>query len=328
MESYITQQSESTYNTLVRTSVVSSDLEFSIFQKIEEKIKNEPDLKKRETFQKSLESMKKCGLQTGEMLRRCDCGISISPIMHHCSLRTCFNCSKIRQRKILKKFLPFMDSLPVTYNLRFRFLTISPKNYETLEEGLKSINKSWNRFLETDYALANILSVGGGGIYIIETTKHDNGYHMHMHIILYSRYLENRVEDKQDSPLVKALTHAFRRSVNVFIQSKEFKSKREILKYSLKYVSAYKDSFDNIDDFVDYILKTRKKRLLNTFGCFYNYKPTKKACVCWFCKKEIEFIMDYEVINAYLKSQEAVRMNKNREKYILKPPPLNFTTEI
>jgi len=132
--------------------------------------------------------------------------LSINTIRHWCDLRTCPYCAKKHQRKFRRKYIGFLKSLPKTRMSSLYFLTISPKNYKNLEEGLTDIRKNFNKFLRLKYIKERI----DGCIYVIETTQawkgkevcdkktgkflytaKEDSWHVHIHAIVYGRKIDN-----------------------------------------------------------------------------------------------------------------------------------------
>ena len=110
--------------------------------------------------------MLRCGVKSGfDILVRCGCETKIIEVTHHCSLRTCKNCSKIRKRRISRKYFPSLNSLAQNRKYFMYFLTISPKNYKDLNYGLSHIKKSFSKFLRHLYIKDRIKA----GLYVIET---------------------------------------------------------------------------------------------------------------------------------------------------------------
>jgi hypothetical protein len=117
---------------------------------------------------KSIDSMEKCGKETGfKFIKNCGCDTQIIRATHHCSLRTCESCAKIRKRRTINKYLPHLEGIYQTRRDFLYFLTISPENYSNLEEGLEHIKKSWSKFIRHDYIKKRIK----GGFYVIETKR-------------------------------------------------------------------------------------------------------------------------------------------------------------
>lgn len=144
---------------------------------------------------KTVVSLLKCGSPspTDKLLKcSCGCGSVIGEIRHHCSNRSCPKCSKRRQRKIYRKYYPLIRNLVSTPLYSLKFLSISPKNYETLKEGQEHIRKSINKMLRLEYFKQRI----EGGFYVIESKNMNKngktkGWNIHAHMIIYSRFLNN-----------------------------------------------------------------------------------------------------------------------------------------
>jgi hypothetical protein len=168
-------------------------------------------------------------------------------------------------------------------------LTISPKNYENLEEGLKHIRKSFTKFLRHKYIDERIKA----GLYVIETKGTEGNWNIHIHAIIYGRFIDNKVRSKKDSKLVRLFRQSSSREVNIHVSRQN--SVGFTLNYMLKYISANKNDFKTSFDLALYISTIRKKRLIHGFGEFYKLK-LKTDKICPFCNQEIIYILDQEVI--------------------------------
>lgn len=258
--------------------------------------------------EKSLKSMLRCGVKSGfKILSHCGCKNKIIDLTYHCSLRTCSGCSKIRKRKISRKYFPFLQNLYQNKKYFLYFLTISPKNYKNIKEGLKHIKKSFSKFLRHKYLKDRVK----GGLYVIESKGKEGNWNIHIHAIIYGRWIDNKVRKEKDSKLVRLFRQSSKTEVNIHITRQN--SVRFTLNYMLKYISANKNNFKTSLDMAKYIMATRKKRLIHTFGEFYNIKIKKSKCICYKCNQEIEYIIDLEVV-LYVEE----KMNE------LKPPDLEY----
>ena len=241
--------------------------------------------------EKSLNSLTRCGKDSGfKIIKNCGCGSKVISLTHHCSLRTCSNCSKIRKRRIINKYLPFLEGLYQNRKYFLYFLTVSPKNYENLEEGLKNIKESLSKFLRHNYIKERIKA----GLYVIEVKGTEGNWNVHIHAIIYGRWIDNKVRNEKDSKLVKLFMQSSKREVNIHIKKQN--STRFTLNYMCKYISANKDDFQTSLDMAKYIIVTRKKRLIHTFGEFYNIEIKSKKQICSHCNQEIEYVIDFEVV--------------------------------
>ncbi|MFA5174313.1 MAG: protein rep [Candidatus Pacearchaeota archaeon] len=238
--------------------------------------------------------MLKCGETTGfNALMHCGCKTQVIHFTHHCCLRTCPSCSKIRKRRIRNKYLPFLSGLHQDRKYFLYFLTISPKNYENLEDGLDHIKKSFSKFLRHKYIKERIKA----GLYVIETKGTEGNWNIHMHTIIYGRYIDNKIRNNKNSKIVDLFRESSGREVNIHISKQN--STKFTLNYMCKYISANKDDFETELDLAKYIFQTRKRRLIHTFGEFYKIKIQIKKQICPHCNQPIEYIIDIEVVRVF-----------------------------
>lgn len=274
--------------------------------------------------QKSIESMEKCGVSTGfRVLAACGCSTRVLSLKHHCNLRTCPECAKKRKRRIVRQYKPFLESLPQDRTNFLYFLTISPQNYTNLQEGLTHIKKSFAKFLRHKYIKDRIKA----GLYVIETKGTEGNWNIHIHAIVYGRFLDNRIRGtcldcgqnlmkydftskkfycanrrcnslnvvvKQNSRLVDLFMESSGLACNVHIT--KMPTTAFSLNYMCKYISANKDDFSTDRDIAQYIMATRKLRLISTFGLFYNVEVAVQPFVCPHCGCEVHFSACQELI--------------------------------
>ncbi len=241
--------------------------------------------------EKSLSSMLRCGESSGfRIMASCNCGNRIIPLKHNCNLRTCPRCAKIRKRKLSRKYLPLLKGIHQNRKYFLYFLTISPKNYTNLEQGLNHIKKSFSRFLRHNYIKKRI----NAGLYVIETKGTEGNWNIHLHAIIYGRWIDNKIRKEKNSKIVRLFKQSSKREVNIHVTRQN--SARFTLNYMLKYISANKDYFKTDLDMAKYIVAIRKKRLISTFGEFYKLKLKIKKPRCFVCNQEIIFTIDYEII--------------------------------
>jgi hypothetical protein len=290
--------------------------------------------------EKSLISMNKCGEESGNyIIRNCpECGVELINLRHRCNLRTCPVCAKKRMRRIRRRYLPALKKFPQTREKFFYFLTISPKNYDDFENGRDKIKKSFSKFIRLDYFKKRV----DGGIWVMET-KNTNDWNIHLHVIVYGRWLDNRIRGecfdcgqnlmkfdyinkkyfcankncnstdvivKKDSKLVSLWKKCSGEDVNIHISKQG--SCEFTLNYMLKYISVNKDDFSSSKNVAIYINSTRKRKLINSFGVFFKLKFSKERYICAKCGCYIDWIFDYEVVELMKKSLEPP------------PPPLDF----
>lgn len=264
--------------------------------------------------QRSLTSMQKCGEPDGRFFEhKCGCGTFIDKMRWKCNLSICNECAIRRKRRIFDDFLPVLGKLRPNHNYFYRILTINPENYDNLKEAYDHIRKSYSKLIRREFFKSIV-----GGLYAVEVTNNGNGWNVHIHAVIYSKYLDNEVPlIGGDSPLVVECNKTFKRRCNVDIRL--MNSHYGALAYVLDYISFDKTKLQNEEQIAQYIFHSRKRKMIQTFGKFYARKnknsefmvekPT--ACVCSKCGFEISLtlVRDYEVIE-YLRS--------------CKPPPIEY----
>jgi hypothetical protein len=271
----------------------------------------------------SIFNIEKCGLPDGNTAKwGCSCETLFIPATYKCSQRACPRCSKRRKKRIYRDYLPYLTEYMAKRDSHYqlRFLTISPKNYDNLDYGLNHIRKSFSKFLRTKYIKERIKA----GFYVIETKKLDKGWNIHIHAIIFSRYLDNRIRGSclecgqsllkfdytskkhycaskkcnslnvvknEDSKLVSLFRNSSKRDCNLDIKLQN--STLGTIGYMCKYISVNKDDFSNIDDFALYVATTQKRLLISKFGDFYALKMKKAELICPKCgdKVVIEIIL-------------------------------------
>jgi hypothetical protein len=276
----------------------------------------------------SIKSMNKCGKhQDRFVVAFCGCGTRVFPLSHRCNLRTCPRCSGYRKKRIRSQYLPFLRKHPQTHREFLYFLTISPKNYLDLEEGLEHLRASFSKFLRLKYVKERVKA----GLYVVEAKKRGDSWNVHLHAIVYGRFLDNRIRGKcldcgqnlikfdyetkeyfcaskrcmsrnvvfkKDSKIVDLFMRSSGREVNMHVSRQG--SSLFTLNYLLKYISVNKGDFGSPADQAVYMSVMRKRRLIHTFGMFYKHKPSGEILhVCWKCKQKVEFVCDPEAVALY-----------------------------
>jgi len=283
---------------------------------------------------KTLSSMLRCGEFTGQAFKTsCACGSVVRPIRHKCSSRSCPFCAKRRQVRLVRHYVSLLKNLVSTPLYSLKLLTISPRNYGSYSEGSLHIRTSLSKMFRKKYFKDRVL----GGIYVLEAkTKNRDGerrgWNCHVHLLVYSRFLNNRIYgfcnscnrkmwikknkfsdtfycsnrqcnslvdwNKEDSALTFEVTKSFGREVTTDVQN--VGSSVGALSYCLKYISSNKDDFYNENDFADYIVQTRSQRLVSTFGIFYSarFSPSPYCCSVCDVKFHSEIFLDYELPSA------------------------------
>lgn len=298
----------------------------------------------------SINSMLRCGKEARLCLIGCGCGKRVDYAYYRCNLRTCEKCSQIRAGNIREKWLPFLYSLERNRLYDFYLLTLSPENYGDLEFGLKDIKKNFNKWKRHQYLEKRIK----GGLCIIEVIQtwkgkpqydkkgnflyfhSKNGWNIHLHILLYSRRLDNKVRGKclecgQNQISFDRGNHKFYcsnkkcQSRNVIYKQPKLNrmweestgtsahfyiskvnSVKKALNYVLKYVTADKTEFKDENGLAQYINAIHRKRLISPIGNFATakVKTPPKIHVCKKCGFEVTYVFDeLEIWNFLYKSK-------------------------
>jgi hypothetical protein len=286
------------------------------------------ELIKAKCPQVTINSLLRCGVETGEYITKsCGCGQELIALSYHCSNRSCPRCALIRSKRLRKKYMPMLESYPVTRGspMSLYFLSISPQNYSDFKEGLEHIKSSWKKFLRSPYVSQRVKA----GLWVIEAKSKNkfgqsNGWNVHIHALFYGRRLDNVIRgrceqcnqnilklDKEtgklrcanrncksfdvnssgDSKIVRIFKEVS--GLGCMINVQEISSAKSGLFYVLKYISSNKDDFASLEDQAKYITQTRRQKLVNVFGEFFKFKVKKSPCVCWRCQKEITW--DYGI---------------------------------
>lgn len=267
--------------------------------------------------EKSIISFLNCGKKSGiKIIQHCEyCGSNhLINLTHHCNLRICPNCSKRRQRKFLRRYTPVFKNLNSLRNSKesVYFLTISPLNYDTLEEGIKDISINWKKFLKSKYIKDRIK----GGLWVLEIKNIGNGWNIHIHALIQSKRLDNAIRGKcldcgqnylkydkftkqyycgskkcgslnviKKGSKIQNIFNKISKNNKTMINIQEIRSFNGTLNYVLKYTSSNKDDFQTDKQIAEYMKYTYKKKLVKLFGVFHNLKIPKDRLQCYSCKQ-------------------------------------------
>jgi len=273
----------------------------------------------------SIKSMQRCGFLTGfNVLKQCGCGNKAIPLKHHCNLRTCPECSKIRKRKVLRKYMNPLKNLKVDNTNFIYMLTIAPPNYKDIspDSGKKDIQKAFAKFQRLKYVKDRIK----GGLYVIETKGGEGNWNIHLHCLIYGRWMDNRRRGKcldcgqsllkydknnksfycgnsscnsknlvitEDSKITRLFQECSKNKARMHIQRQD--TSLYSLNYMVKYISANKDEFNSVHDLAVYINATKDQRLISSFGMFRKMKIIKGILRCSKCGERIYYTFDIEL---------------------------------
>lgn len=273
-----------------------------------------------------------CGEFTTIFLKgKCSCNTHLRQLTRRCNKRFCPSCSDVRKKRIKRRMLLYLRDHFNNRNYSFKFLTISPENYDNLEEGIKHLKKSFRKFYRRKYLRERIK----GGYFVLECTNNGNGWNLHLHCIIYSRHLDNVYRGKclhcgqtylKRDPVSKKffcanrgcnkfyhgiirkprLALEFEQSSgrSCFTDISHISRKKSVVNYCLKYISVEKGSFQNNFQYAQYIKSTYNQRLISPFGDFSSLPKTKSVSICFNCdgiirwKLDIGFMKDiYSILN-------------------------------
>lgn len=284
----------------------------------------------------------------------CECGVQDVDLTFRCNLRLCPSCSGRNKRKFRKKYYHFLNRFSSNRKDFRYFLTISPKNYDDLDFGIRDIRKSFQRFIRLKYVKERIKF----GLYVIEVKKSRGSWNIHIHAIIYGQELDNKMrgycrdchqnllkKDYQDmrffckscnsknvipnddSKIVTLWKKTAKRDVNIHITTK-WVDKRTgkviylkhntsaCLNYMLKYVSSSKEDFETVEDVALYMKVNYRQKLVSKFGSIKGL--TEKMDVFDF--KEVVYCRKCGCIKTFIHDREmsifVSQSLKNR------PPPI------
>lgn len=331
----------------------SSGAEGSLFSNTAITSHLEECLIERDYPETSLKSLKRCGLDTGfKIFRACECGTDYFSATWNCNSRICPRCALKRKRRLKRRFLPILNDYNQPHQThRLLFLTISPLNYESFEDGIKHIKASFSKFIRRKYIHERV----EGGFYVVEAKTQNSsgerkGWNIHIHCIIYAKYLDNVIRGhcnkcmqnyikydynskkhycgnskchssdvvvSGDSTLVKEWkASSGGREVNIHIS--RLGSALYTLNYLLKYISSNKDDFSSDEDLADYTCGIRKQKLINAFGIFFKTKSKGKTYeICYNCGDKVTYWSDNTILRTIIEEKEAIaKRPPNLEKYM------------
>lgn len=191
------------------------------------------------------------------------CGHTIS-VPVRCGDRFCTVCNASRSRHTRSKLSGTLSQIPFVHGFTIKHLTLSTSNSETIPDGVNVLVKSFRRLRQRAFWKSRVL----GGAYTIEVTGKPGSWHVHLHIVIHSRWL------KYDTLLL----HWNRVSGGLSCYIKNI-PKNVIITYLTKYLTK---SEVHPDYHVDVSIALRGTRLISYFGSWHNLsnkvKPSKYHC--------------------------------------------------
>lgn len=198
-----------------------------------------------------------------------------------CMQRTCPTCSLKIAKKYTFKYMGLVREYLKwsTMDVRVYFLTLTLKNRNYLDfKELRHYFTLFRRRLGHKFH---------SGLYCLETTNKDNGWHTHLHAIIVS---DNMSKTSISKTWLSVTGDSY------IVDFSEAQSIYQCKKYLVSYLSK-KSSFDTQEKSEIYRDAIHKTRIIQTFGNTYawfmdnNYKFACPECggKFWFYSREIEF---------------------------------------
>jgi hypothetical protein len=244
-------------------------------------------LEKYPGFEKKAKRLRDCGTYKMGGIILCNC--KPIPLIFRCNYRICDYCSKRRSYRLHDKYITFLRSRKVARSLYargLRLLTLTIKNTKTIEEGIDKLYESLRDFRRLKYIKERL----EGGLGVIEVTKGKDGLsHVHMHLIIESKYLDMKSHKKKggDSQLVKSWKKATGDSG--ILDVRRIESLSGALGYVLKYITKGTKGLSE-EEAAIFFKAISKHRILFTFGTFYGIKFQKIKCKCRDCGCYYQYI--------------------------------------
>jgi hypothetical protein len=252
------------------------------------------------------------GCETENICLMCSC--QFLHVKKGCHLkRLCVVCAEKAAKKARRTYGPMFEGLPLFKERKGRglsFLTLTLENCQSIAIGMFKIKKAIKRFYHTQFG-KHIK----GGIVCYEVTKNEETglYHVHAHLIIESRWLENReksvfnkVLDRNVSPLCDAWFWASEGSYIVYIEA--VKSREKALDYCMKY--SFKMPSLNPGELINFAIQMYRKRSFYRFGSLYKIKLVKVRAVCSECNCPFEYLSEGEYL--YIIKVDCLSVKRDR----------------
>ena len=113
-----------------------------------------------------------------------DCGYQV-PVPIHCCSKSCQPCLDARRWRIVRRIQWALSMKPSNDSHRWRHTTLTIKNTHDLPERLDHLVASFRKLRQRK----TWKSTQFFGFYVIQITKSDSGWHPHLHIVTWGRWL-------------------------------------------------------------------------------------------------------------------------------------------
>lgn len=108
--------------------------------------------------------------------------------LYSCNHRACPNCSNKQRKRARAKAEKAMDSHKLMCGHDWRFVTLTQRKdtSRTLLESIQILQRAWRKLTKSEFWRQRVR----GGIKGVEFTHDADGYHVHMHLLVESRWIE------------------------------------------------------------------------------------------------------------------------------------------
>lgn len=208
------------------------------------------------------------------------CGWSVRvPIT--CGNRFCDVCNGRSRHRTYTRLQSLIDKHPKRKGMRLRFVTLTIPNVTNAEEGFRDLIQSFKRLRQRNYWKKAV----DGGAYVVELKRSASGWHVHLHMLIYSYYIP--------SPLLSGL---WAKVSPGFIVNIRLVKHNRCAGYLTKYLSKGAIPLEQQEEASKALKGSRLFQPFGTWQGIYNALPKPKP-VCPKCGKRDFHIM--ELVNRY-----------------------------
>ena len=187
-------------------------------------------------------------LQSSMVCRSCD---SVSRFWNRCELRFCPICARRLARERQQQFQFWFDRIK-----RPKFLTLTIRNTAVLGVGIWTVKKAWKSLRRS-----KLFEAVKAGFWSIEVTNQGRGWHVHLHAVLDSPFLEQ-------ASIQEAWSKRIGQTMSI-VHIKELRG-QDATKEALKYVSKPTEMLNWSDsDLLEYLAETESLRLFGVWGALH-----------------------------------------------------------
>lgn len=215
------------------------------------------------------ESYMSCGEELYTL--RCErCGFEHA-VQYNCKLRFCSRCASVKVSGYMKKYLPYVKSLPCE---EVRFATLTIVNVEDLREGVQRIRACFAKLRRWKYYRCKIK----GGLYGEQAEPDGRGrWNVHLHFIYHGSYIpQARLSEDWQAITGDSMIVDIRRS------GRPSDALRYVLRYIMQGIGPDAEGWTG-KELVGFVLALSDVRLIQAFGCFLGKVAEKEPFACPEC---------------------------------------------